>query len=283
MGLLKKLYQAATTPPKQPKVTVTISDDYQPLPQAKRQFSDNDPALLESLNTTETFQPTQKLPLSDVCPYCGVVQSKPIGRKKNCSDCKQPIYVRTTQDLFPNSALTKDQVNDVDFYMALKNVVMATKDDYLRHEKRLQKEWNTPKVNTYDVLWSMYNDVEMLKRGVDKDQTGKWGDIRLMMCHQMTTFNAAQYQAGRGHDPTPYLKTALSYSLKMARLEDNVKGLTVQSYACCDNCSKFHDKTFTLDFIEKTPVLPVKTCTHPAEDGSKYVYCTCTYQNYYEW
>ena len=283
MGLLSKLFNSDNQ--KEPKITVTVTggienDSYKP---AKREFSDNEAGLLDTINTNEPVVPTQKLPLTDVCPNCGVVQAKPIGRKKNCSDCKKPIYVRTTQDLFPSSALTEEQVAHVDFYMGLKNYLMATKDDYKKHEKLLQKKWNTPKVNTYDVLWSMYNDTELLKRNIDNSYQGNWATIQLFRNHQIATFEAAEYQAARGNDPTPYLKTAQEYSVKMAKLNEYAKGLTVQSYSCCDACTKFHDKTFTLDFIEKTPVLPIKTCTHPFRDGSKFVLCTCRYSEYTEY
>lgn len=283
MGLFSKLFSLSNQ--NEPKITVTVTDGLESDSPStvKREFSDNDSGLLETINTTASVVPTQKLSLSDVCPYCGVIQDKPIGRKKNCSACKKPIYVRTTQDLFPSSALTEEQVAHVDFYLALKNILMATKDDYTKHEKLLQNKWNTPKVNTYDVLWSMYNDTTLLQRNIDKSMDKKWATIQMFRNHQITTFEAAEYQAARGNDPTPYVKTAQEYSLKMAKLQDYVKGLTVQSYSCCDACTKFHDKTFTLDFIEKTPVLPIKTCTHPFADGSKFVLCTCRYSEYTEW
>ncbi len=211
MGLLSKLFSSNNQ--QEPKITVSISGGIDDTPtQSKRSFSDNEAGLLDSINTTEAVVPTQKLPLSDVCPNCGVVQSKPVGRKKNCSDCKKPIYVRTTQDLFPSSALTEEQVAHVDFYMGLKNYLMATKDDYMHHEKLLQKKWNTPKVNTYDVLWSMYNDTSLLQRSVDKSYTGNRATIQLFRNHQIATFEAAEYQAARGNDPTSYLKTAISIS-----------------------------------------------------------------------
>ena len=283
MGLLSKLFNANNQ--NEPKRTVTVSGGIteEPSSQSKRVFSDNEAGLLDSINTNEAVVPTQKLPLSNVCPNCGVIQNKPVGRKKNCSDCKKPIYVRTTQDLFPSSALTVEQVAHVDFYMGLKNYLMATKDDYIKHEKLLQKKWNTPKVNTYDVLWSMYNDTSLLQRNIDKSTDKKWATIQMFRNHQISTFEAAEYQAARGNDPTPYIRTAQEYSLKMAKLNEYAKGLTIQSYSCCDACTKFHDKTFTLDFIEKTPVLPVKTCTRPFRDGSKFVLCTCRYSEYSEW
>lgn len=283
MGLLSKLFNSSNQ--NEPKITVTVTggiEDEASMP-TKRDFSDNDTALMDSINSTETITPTHKLPLSDICPYCGVVQSKPVGRKKNCSDCKKPIYVRTTQDLFPTSALTEEQVAHVDFYMSLKNILMVTKDDYKKHEVALKKKWNVTQVNAYDVLWSMYNDTSLLQRNIDKSTDKKWAMIQMFRNHQITTFEAAEYQAARGNDPTSYLVTAQEYSLKIAKLQDYVKGLTIQSYSCCDACTKFHDKTFSLDFIEKTPVLPIKTCTRPFADGSKFVFCTCRYSEYTEW
>ena len=283
MGLLSKLFNLDDQ--NEPKVEVTFTGSFESdsAVNTKRVFSDNDSSLLESVQSTTPQRPTQKLPFSKTCPYCGVIFAKPVGRKKTCPECKNVIYVRTAQDLFPSSALTKEQVAHVDFYTALKYTLMATKDDFTKHEKALQKKWNTSKVNTYDVLWSMYNDTELLQRNIDKSTDRKWATIQMYRNHQMTTFDAAKYQASRGHDPTPYLETAFSYSLKMAKLQEGVKGLTVECYSCCDACTKFHDKTFSLDFIEKTPVLPIKTCTRPFEDGSKFVFCSCHYRDYYEW
>jgi hypothetical protein len=280
MGFLSKL--TGGNKPVEPKITVTVTETTQPTTN-KREFSDNDPSLLGDIQTTDTYKPTQSLPYSNICPYCGVVLDKPIGRKKTCPECKKVIYVRTTQDLFPSSALTYEQMNHVDFYMLLKNVLQVTKADYTEHEKMLQKRWNMPKINTYDVLWSMHNDMNLLQRNIDKSMDKQWAITQLFRNCQATSIGAARYQAGRGHDPTTYLKAAMEYSLKMAKLNKGVKGLTVGCYSCCDNCSKFNDKTFSLDFIEKNPVLPIKTCTRPFEDGSKFVFCTCVYRDYYEY
>lgn len=280
MGFLSKL--TGNNKPVRPKITVTVTETKQPIIN-KREFSDNEPDLMEDIQSTQTYKPTQKLPLSHVCPYCGVMFDKPIGRKKTCPECKKDIFVRTTQDLFPSSALTKEQVAHVDFYTVLKNILMVTKDDYREHEKMLQKRWNMPKINTYDILWSMLNDMRLYQRNVDKTADKKWSMVQILRNHQSTMLGAARYQGARGNDPTPYLKTADEYSLKIAKLEDNVKGLTVQAYYCCDACTKFHDKTFSLDFIEKNPVLPIKTCTHSLEENSKFVFCTCNYREYFEW
>ena len=281
MGLLSKLFSVKAQ--NEPKITVTISENESETPiRNKREFSDNDPKLLESIDSNEAYQPTQKLPLSNICPYCGTLQEKPVARKKICPHCKNVMYVRTTQDLFPSSNLTAEQVAHVDFYTVLKNILLVTKDDYREHEKLLQRKWNTSKVNTYDVLWSMFNDMKLLQRSIDKSQEKKWALIQMYRNQQGTTIGAAQYQAARGTDPTTYLKTAQGYALKMAKLSD-AEGLVVNSTWCCDACTKFNNKTFSLDFIEKTPVLPIKTCTHPFEDGSKFVFCTCSYSEYHNY
>jgi hypothetical protein len=280
MGLFSKQRDTGST--KKPEIIVTVSETKNPT-RDKVKFSDNDPSLMGDIQSTETFQPTQNLPYSNVCPYCGAVLDKPIGRKKTCPECKNIIFVRTTQDLCPSSALTKEQVNHVDFYMLLKNVLLITKDDYREHEKMLQKRWNVQKVNIYDVLWSMFNDMNLLQRNIDKTMGKEWAVTQMFRNCQTTTIGAARYQAARGNDPITYLRTAMEYSLKIAKIEKSTEGLTVGCYSCCDNCTKFKDKTFSLDFIEKNPVLPIKSCTRPFEDGSKFVFCTCTYRPYYEY
>lgn len=282
MGFFSKLFESNHN---EPKITVSISGDIDSGSQKRkrRDFSDGDPEIMESITSVDVQRPTQKLPFSKTCPYCGTILDKPIGRKKKCPECKETIFVRTAQDLFSTSALTKEQVAHVDFYTAMKYKLMTTKEDYKKHEKVLKEKWSTSKVNTYDVLWSMYNDPKLIQRNVDKDGDRRYATIQVLRNHQMITFDAAKYQAARGHDPSSYLKTAHNYSLQMAKINEGVKGLTVQCYSCCDTCTKFHDKTFSLDFVAKNEVLPIKTCTRPFEDGSKFVFCTCSFREYYEW
>lgn len=282
MGLFSKILKSLE-PAQEPKIAVTVTAINTSSSRKKKVFSDNDPGLLDALESNVRYEPTQKLPLSSACPYCGVILPKPIGRKKKCPECKNDIYVRTTQDLFSSSALTSEQVTHVDFYMVLKNILMATKNDYIAHEKQLKQSWNTKKVNTYDVLWSMYNDIKLLERNIDKTAEREWQLTEMFRNKQGADIGAASYQAARGHNPVPYLEGAQEYSIKMARLHENAKGLTVHAYDCCDACTKFHNKTFSLDFIEKNKVLPIKTCTRPYADNSKFVFCTCSYSEYYEW
>lgn len=269
MGILSKLLN----------ITKPNLQNTDPLitPKPTSKFSDNDPTLLADINTSSYSSPKHNLPYSKICPYCRNEFDKPLTRKKTCTKCKNPVYVRTTQDLFPYSALTSEQVAHVDFYMSLKNTLMVTYDDFIDHEKKLKVRWNVDNVNTYDVLWSMFNDVELLKRSLDTSVDKRWCQHK-----HVIDLAAARYQAERGHDPTQYLESAFNYELQAAKLGEFADGLTVNCYGCCDACTKFHGKTFSLDFIEKNPVLPIKTCTRPFEQESKFVFCTCHYSQHYQ-
>ncbi|HEY8886566.1 MAG TPA: hypothetical protein VIM31_03670 [Candidatus Microsaccharimonas sp.] len=282
MGFFSKLFEQNDN---QPKIEVHITSSMDEDPTRKKiDFSDDDPELMETLNSTEKVVPdTKKLSFSDTCPYCGVIFDKPIKRKKDCPECGKTIYVRTTQELYPSSALTEEQLNHAEFYTALKNTIYITKDDYKKSEEQLKKKWNKEKVNTYDILWSLYNNLEIYKKHIDKTYDDEGVIREVFQRKSWTDEAAARYQANRGHDPVPYLQGARNNAIQMAKLDKYTKGLTVKCYDCCDTCMKFDDKTFSIDFLEKTPVLPIKTCTRPFQDGSGFTFCNCSYQQYYEW
>lgn len=281
MNFFSKLFGSENQEP-EIKITVTSSiDDGRQHKKAK--FSDNDPEIIKELTSSEAGRPDEKLPFSTTCPYCGVVYDKPIKRKKKCPDCGNTIYVRTTQDLYPSSALTEGEVNHAEFYMTMKNTIFITMGDFKKMEKVLQKKWNTQKVNTYDVLWGLYNSLELYQRHVDKTYGKKQVLNEVFYRKKWLDTAAASYQANRGHDPMPYLQSAHRNTIQQSKMDEYTKGLTVKCYNCCEACMKFDDKTFSIDFLEKTPVLPVKACTRPFKDGSKFTFCTCNYQSYYEW
>ena len=281
MGFFSKLFAENNN---EPNIKITVTSSTDSVPERKKvAFSDNDPDLIEDINSHEAVTPNKSLPFGDTCPYCGVVFDKPIKRKKTCPDCGKTMYVRTTQELYPSSTLTEDQLNHAEFYMTMKNVIFITRDDYKQTEAMLKKKWNTPKINTYDVLWSLYNSLNLYQRHIDKTYDKKQALSEVFNRKKWVDVAAATYQANRGHDPAPYLKGANNNSIQQAKLDEYTKGLTVKCYSCCDACMKFDDKTFTIDFLQKTPVLPIKTCTRPFSDDSEFTFCTCTYQSYYEW
>ncbi|MEX1112164.1 MAG: hypothetical protein WEC84_01765 [Candidatus Andersenbacteria bacterium] len=246
-------------------------------------FSDNDPDLIEYINSTERINPTKKLPFSANCPYCGVVSDRLFKRKRACPECGKAVHVRTTQDLYPSSALTDEQVNHVEFYFAMKDIIYVTMDDYRATEEALKKKWNKEKINTYDVLWSLHNNLNIYRRHIDKAYDQKQIMVEILRRRRWMDQSAARYQANRGHDPDLYLKSAHNNDIQIAKMDENVKGITVKCYDCCESCMKFNDKTFSIEFVEKTPVLPTKTCTRPFNDDSEFTFCNCSYQNYYEW
>tara|TARA_B100000378_G_scaffold10922_1_gene9197 strand:- start:7982 stop:8827 length:846 start_codon:yes stop_codon:yes gene_type:complete len=280
MGLFSRIFNTSNDE-NNIHITVSTSGD-KPSPK-KIEMSDNDTGLLASLDENKAKPIYQKLPFSDTCPYCGVIFEQPIKRKKNCSECKNPIYVRTTQSLYPSSALTEEQVNHAEFYETMKSSLGLTKDDYLSHENDLKKKWNMKTINTYDVLWSLFNDLDLYARSIDKSQDKKYQTIELFRIKRWVDVAAAQYQGNRGHDPSGYLAASHNNDIQSAKLDDYVKGLTVKCYDCCEACQKFDNKTFSIAFLEKKPVLPIPACTRPFKDGAKFTFCTCSYQNYYEW
>ncbi len=281
MGFFSKLFNEDND---QPEVKISITSSTDDVPERKKvTFSDNDPDLMDDINSHDTAAPNKSLPFGDTCPYCGVIFDKPVKRKKTCSDCGKTMYVRTTQELYPSSTLTEEQLNHAEFYMTMKNVIFVTMDDYKKVESMLKKKWNMAKINTYDVLWSLSMTDSLYQRHIDKTYDRKRVMTEVLNRHTWVGIAAATYQANRGHDPSGYLEGAHNSQIQQAKLDDYIKGLTVKSYSCCDACMKFDDKTFSIDFLEKTPVLPVKTCTRPFSDKSKFTFCTCSYQSYYEW
>lgn len=279
MGFLSKIFRSNKD--EDVRVKVTISEESTPTKQ-KVTFSDNDPSVLDNLDPAERISLDKPLPFSNICPCCGIVFDKPIKRKKACAACKGTIYVRTTQDLYPTSALTEEQVNHVDFYFSLKSIIFITKDDFIVTENLLKAKWNVEKVNTYDVLWSLYNNLDLYGRHIDETYGENYRLGEILRRKEWTDEAAARYQAGRGHDPAPYLEGAKNNAIQSAKLYEGAKGLTVIGNGCCDACMKLDGKTFSLEFLNKTPVLPNKNCTHPFSEDSKYAYCTCGYRTYFE-
>ena len=259
---------------------ITKSQRFDPTKGAE--MSDDDPELIAALHSDEAKPVQQKLPHSDTCPYCGVILDKPFTRKRKCPECEEVVYVRTTQSLYPSSALTKEQLNNAEFYETMRTMIDVTEDDYNKHAASLKKKWGLNEINTYDVLWSMFNDLELYTRGIDKSLDSDWRAISLYRTKSVVDEAAAFYQGRRGFDPTDYLKTAKSYHIKVAKLEPSIKGLTVISYNCCEPCKKFHNKTFSTDFLESNPVLPIPACTNPLEEGSRFTFCNCQYDSYWD-
>lgn len=280
MGFFSKLFEQNNN---EPEVEIRVTASMNEPKSKKVAFSDNDPDLMEDIHSNDSVNLKKKLDFSSACPYCGVVLDKPIKRKRACPECGGTIHVRTTQELYPSSALTDEQLNHAEFYMTMKNTIYVTMDDYKQTENMLKKKWSRDKINTYDVLWSLHNNLRLYQRHIDKTYDKKQVLSEVFNRKRWADEAAARYQANRGYDPAPYLRTAHNNTIQQAKLDDYTKGLTVKCYDCCDACMKFNDKTFSLEFLQKTPVLPIKTCTRPFSDGSKYAFCTCMYQSYYEW
>lgn len=278
MKFLSKLFSAPQPSGKREELT----PDATSRGRDSTEFSDNDDSLLDAVRLDHRAEPLLvKLPFDTACPNCGSVMDKPIKRKRDCPDCKKVIYVRTTQALYAHSALTKEQLAHSDFYESLRYNLGVTKDDYRSTESQLKKRWNKTKINTYDVLWSLHNNMKLYERGIgsDYDQTGKLSEM--LRRKQSMDIAAATYQARRGYDPSSYLQAAHNNEIQIAKLSEYIDGLTIQSYGCCDACTKFHNKTFSLKFLKETPILPIKACTRPCEDNPKFTFCNCSYMQHY--
>lgn len=280
MGLFKKIFSSSKPKP-QIEVRVSVGGSRQGSP---TEFSDDDPSLLKEINSDGTPTPiSHTLTYDSACPYCGAVLDKPTKRKRDCPECKKPIYVRTTQELYDHSSLTEEQLMHSDFFESLRYTIFVTKKDYDEAEDKLKKKWNRQKINTYDVLWSLYNNLELYKRHIGKEYDNQGRISEVLRRKQWMDVNAAKYQARRGNDPRPYLELSDRNAISLAKLDKYADGLTVKSFNCCEACDKFDDKTFSIEFLEKNPVLPIKTCTRPCEENPKFTFCTCTYNTHYNW
>lgn len=278
MGLFSRIFNQNES---ETRIRITTSSDSDT--ESKVVMSDNDDSLLAELSNNYSKPAPQKLDFSNTCPNCGFIFDQPIKRKKNCSECKKPIFVRTTQTLYPSSALTEEQVNHAEFYETMRSSLGLMKSDYKSHKEALKKKWDKEKINTYDVLWSMFNDHNLYTRSIDKSLSKNYQLIDFFRTKRWIDVAAAQYQANRGHDPSTYLKASHNNDIQAAKLDEYTKGLTIRCYDCCDACQKFDNKTFSIEFLEQRPVLPIPACTRPFKDGSDFTFCTCSYQNYQEW
>ncbi len=212
----------------------------------------------------------------DACPNCGVIFSPAPKRKKVCPACKQEVFVRTKQQLFNSDLLLEEDALAADFYEQLM-FLGATLDDYKKMGAVLAAKWGF-KPKSYDVVWGVSN--QLVTRPVGSDVYDK---VSAMLYNAKSVgFAQALYQANRGKDPSSYKRSVNNYDVQLAQHSGlPLKGFTIETQGCCNECSKYQGKVYTAEKLKSQPLLPLKDCTSKLKPTDKFSWCLCMYSPIY--
>lgn len=210
------------------------------------------------------------------CPYCRALLSKVPKRKASCPFCKNEIYVRAKQDIFPNRSLfTEEDARALDWLKRLQ----VSRRDFEAHREDLSKQFGFTAKAT-DVVWRIMNaSLKPLARTKD------FHELKMMYLQM------AQFVYDEGKDPLRMKQLAVKteiaelrhsakqgfINLKSTRLEVITSG-----EASCGECRKLHKAVFTIDqALEQMPI-PVRGCTHNAVKEGEPGWCRCCYGQVFE-
>lgn len=211
------------------------------------------------------------------CPYCGAVFDKLPKRKTKCEKCGGDCFIRTTQVIFNSDTLTQEDALAADFFKELQ-YLGATIDDYLKVEAELSQKWET-KPKSYDIVWRISNRLIMQPPPKLKNDC----DLRtsLLQHAKMVTIAQALYQLRRGHNPYSYLKAARNYEIQLGMNRGLILAyFEVETNSCCDECAKYQGAKWTVEELEKNPILPIRNCINKIEQKD-YAWCICRYSPRY--
>lgn len=214
---------------------------------------------------------------TDACPFCGTVFSPAPKRKKVCPECKNEVFVRTTQEIFDSDLLSKEDTLAADFYSDLM-YQGATLEDYKKMEAALQAKWGF-KPKSYDIVWGVSN--RLITKPIASDVYDKSTEI--LQRAKMIGLSQALFQAKRGKDPAGYKQTVNNYDIQMAQRSGlPLKSISIQAHGCCDECEKYNGKEYSPQQLKQTPILPIKTCTNKLNPTDKFAWCICWYSPEYK-
>lgn len=213
----------------------------------------------------------------DACPYCDAIFKKPPKRKTRCEKCDNECFVRTKQAIFNSDLLTQEDTLAADFFRDLQ-YLGATINDYLENEAELSKKWGT-KPKSYDIVWRVSNRLVMHPPGIKNDYDKR---SHLLQHAKMIALAQALYQARRGNDPYSYLKSVRNYEIQIGMGRGYAPDyFEIETQNCCKKCIRYQGKKYTVEELEKHPMLPIKDCINKINQESKYSWCTCWYSPRY--
>lgn len=210
--------------------------------------------------------PVQFKESEPICPYCKTLLDKPPKRKKKCPFCEKDIYVRTTQNLFSSSYLTKDEVIALDGFKRLEEYgineqCFFDKNEYLSNKFGF--------ANPKDVVWKLYNDENM--------KAIKAGDMQIL---KTLNFNMALFLKDEGRDFFGCLQESSKMELMLYK-QRGCEKVQILSVGGCEACTKLNDLILPIDeALEKMPI-PVKECTFKLHDNTS-GWCRCIYVAYFD-
>lgn len=200
-----------------------------------------------------------------VCPSCRAPLAKPPKRKARCPHCREDIYVRTKQELFPSHLLAESEMRAADMFSHLRSNYGVRVEDFRRLQLELSQRWGESASAT-DTVVSLLDDLMQRYPG------------------QLKALNRdmAAFAASNGRDPRPWLRESRRAELEVEyQASPVVKGVRVlASYACCEECKAQNGDEYTVEeALEKMP-LPYAHCTRTI--GGQPGFCICTYRTIFK-
>jgi len=197
-----------------------------------------------------------------VCPYCKKVLEQKPQRKKKCPFCNNDIYVRSKQNIFSSTLLTKEDAMAVDWLKNLQN--FGIKDnDFINKRRVLSKKFGKEAKST-DVIWGLFNELIL-----------KTKDLHSL---KMIYYEMALFLNQEGKDCFSVLQQSAKMELMEFKQEGFIKKVRILTAGedSCEACRRLENKVFTIEeALEKMPI-PCNECTHKLYD-EKRGFCRCCY------
>ena len=192
------------------------------------------------------------------CPYCKEVLAQKPKRKKKCSHCGKPIYVRKGRLMTEDEATTQE-------WLGFLSQFGITRKCFESHRKSLTMQFGF-EAPVYDTIWRVLNSLVTPKRSRESLQAVYWLMARLVR--------------GEGKDPKPYLAQAVKLELENLKLL-GIKTVRItnvgfqRSISACAVCQELHGQRFGIEQALRELPVPMR-CENP--DG-----CRCEYVSDERW
>lgn len=197
--------------------------------------------------------------IQPICPHCGKGLDKKPMRKTKCPFCRNDIYVRTKQKIFPSALLRKEDAIAADW---LKNLGIKDRD-FFKEREMLSKKCGEIAKST-DVIWSLFNR-RLLPKASLEDSSSLYYSMALFL-NQLGKDFFSLLQQSRKMELMRYKRYRWCKKVKIASNEEG-----------CETCRRLKGRTLTIKEALKKMPIPCKECTNTLYDKSK-GFCWCYYE-----
>jgi DNA-directed RNA polymerase subunit RPC12/RpoP len=190
--------------------------------------------------------------LRPACPYCHKSLDAKPAPYSPCPHCRQTILVRTNQDLYDSTLLTREQSDEFDRIEAIvrpfKNFGIRTRD-YLAMKDKLRDEMELDRDATdSEIVWQFFH--EAARRTSDP---ARLADLYLLQ---------ARFVHAQGKDHRPFqhkwARTVLQNLKAQGATHVRLEGLPDQ----CLPSRRLHGTVVPIDEAVARPPIPCPDCNH---------------------